>query len=48
MYPTHMFWSRFIKDKGYKDGYFRIPLDLGFAYMEFITYITLPFFKIFK
>jgi len=48
MYPTHMFWARFIKDKGYKDGFFRIPLDLGFAYMEFITYITLPFFKIFK
>lgn len=48
MYPPHMFCSRFIKDKGYKDGLFRIPLDLGFAYMEFITYTTLPFFKIFK
>ena len=40
-YPAHMFYSRFIKDKGFEDGLFRIPLDLGFAYMEFITYITL-------
>lgn len=44
LYPIHMFWSRFIKDKGYKDGFFRIPLDLGFAYMEFLTYLIL-FFK---
>jgi len=48
LYPLHMFWSRFIKDKGYKDGLFRIPLDLGFAYMEFLTYISLPFYKIKK
>lgn len=41
LYPVHMFWARFIKDKGYKDGIFRIPLDLGFAYMEFLTYIYL-------
>ena len=41
LYPVHMFWARFIKDKGYKDGYFRIPLDLGFAYMEFLTYASL-------
>jgi len=38
LYPSHMFYARFIKDKGYKDGLFRIPLDLGFAYMEFLTY----------
>lgn len=43
-YPFHMFWARFVKDKGYKDGIFRIPLDLGFAYMEFLTYFIL-FFK---
>lgn len=48
LYPPHMFWARFIKDKGYKDGIFRIPLDLGFAYMELLTYITLPFIKIKK
>lgn len=41
MYGPHMFWARFIKDKGYKDGMFRIPLDLGFAYMEFLTYFLL-------
>lgn len=41
IYPIHMFWARFIKDKGYEDGFFRIPLDLGFAYMEFMTYVTL-------
>jgi len=40
-YPPHMFWARFFKDKGYKDGLFRIPLDLGFAYMEFLTYFLL-------
>lgn len=43
MYPLHMFYARFIKDKGYKDGLFRIPLDLAFAYMEFLTYILLAF-----
>ena len=42
-YPIHMFWARFIKDRGYEDGFFRIPLDLGFAYMEFVTYLTLFF-----
>lgn len=41
MYPIHMFYARFIKDRGYKDGLFRIPLDLGFAYMEFLTYLLL-------
>ena len=41
IYPIHMFWARFITDKGYEDGLFRIPLDLGFAYMEFVTYFML-------
>ncbi len=45
MYPAHMFYARFIKDKGYKDGLYRIPLDLGFAYMEFLTYAFLLFVK---
>jgi glycosyltransferase involved in cell wall biosynthesis len=43
LYPIHMFWARFIEDEGYKDGIFRIPLDLGFAYMEFLTYFLLLF-----
>lgn len=46
LYPLHMFWARFIKDKGYKDGFFRIPLDLGFAYMEFLTYVSLWYLSI--
>lgn len=45
LYAPHMFYSRFIKDNGYKDGLFRIPLDLGFAYMELLTYWLLPFVK---
>ncbi len=43
LYPVHMFWARFIKDKGYKDGILRIPLDLGFAYMELVTYCALAY-----
>lgn len=45
MYPVHMFYARFVKDNGYKDGLFRIPLDLGFAYMEFLTYFLMLFVK---
>jgi len=45
LYPIHMFWARFIKDKGYKDGLFRIPLDLGFVYMEFLTYFSMLFVR---
>ncbi|MFA6005196.1 MAG: glycosyltransferase family 2 protein [Patescibacteria group bacterium] len=41
LYPLHMFWARFVKDKGYKDGISRIILDGGFAYMEFLTYFAL-------
>lgn len=47
-YPLHMFYARFIKDKGYRDGLWRIPLDLGFAYMEFLTYFLLLFPKLLK
>ncbi len=43
LYPLHLFWARFVEDKGYKDGLFRLPLDLGFAYMEFLTYFLLLF-----
>lgn len=45
LYPPHMFWARFFKDKGYKDGWFRIPLDAGFAYMEFLTYVLMLFMR---
>lgn len=46
IYPIHMFWSRFIKDKGYRDGLFRIPLDIAFSYMEFLLYLKILIFKI--
>jgi len=46
LYPIHMFWARFIKDKGYKDGIVRIILDLGFGYMEMITYTYLFYLNV--
>jgi glycosyltransferase involved in cell wall biosynthesis len=45
LYPMHMFWARYIKDKAYKEGIFRIPVDIGFAYMEFLTYFLMLFIK---
>ncbi len=45
LYPLHMFWARFVEDRGHQDGFFRIPLDLGFAYMEFLTYFLMLFIK---
>ncbi len=41
LYPIHMFWARYVVDRGYRDGLWRIPLDLGFAYMEWLTYTSL-------
>ena len=43
-YPLHMFWARYIKDRGYKDFSLRILLDLGFAYMEWLTYVLMIFY----
>jgi len=48
LYAPHMFYARFFKDCGYKDGLFRIPLDLGFAYMEFLSYWAFLIFKLKK
>lgn len=45
LYPLHMFWARYYEDKGYKDGLFRLPLDIGFSYMEFMTYFLMIFLK---
>jgi glycosyltransferase involved in cell wall biosynthesis len=47
-YPAHMFWARYIKDKGYKDYWARIFLDLGFAYMEWLTYLYLAWLNLKK
>lgn len=43
--PLHMFYSRFILDGGYKDGFLRIILDIAFAKMEFLSYALIPFVK---
>lgn len=43
--PLHMFYARFIKDKGYKDGLPRLFLDVAFAKMEFFSYALIPFVK---
>ncbi len=45
MYPPHMVLARFIADRGYKDGFFRLPLDIGFGYMEFLTYVSMVFIR---
>lgn len=47
-YGPHMFYARFIKDKGYKDGPFRIFLDGAFAYMEGLTYALLAYYTFIK
>lgn len=38
LYGPHMFWARFIKEKGYKDGWRGLVLALAFGYMEGISY----------
>jgi len=43
LYPIHMFWARYVKDRGFKDYGLRILLDIGFAYMEFLIYFLMLF-----
>jgi glycosyltransferase involved in cell wall biosynthesis len=38
LYGPHMFWVRFINDRGYRDGWRGLVLALAFAYMETLTY----------
>ncbi|MBI5614427.1 glycosyltransferase family 39 protein, partial [Candidatus Gottesmanbacteria bacterium] len=38
LYGPHMFWSRFVKDQGYKDGFLGFVLALAFGYMEALQY----------
>lgn len=38
LYGPHMFWARYIKEKGYKDGWRGLILALAFGYMEGLTY----------
>ncbi len=43
LYAPHMFWARFIKDRGYKDGWRGFILAFAFGYMEWLTYWLLFF-----
>lgn len=38
LYAPHMFWARFVNDKGYRDSWRGFVLALAFAYMEALTY----------
>ncbi|MDP1721972.1 MAG: glycosyltransferase family 2 protein [Candidatus Gottesmanbacteria bacterium] len=38
LYGPHMFVARFVKEKGYKDGWRGLVLALAFGYMEGLTY----------
>lgn len=40
-YGPHMFWTRFINERGYKDGWRGLVLAFAFAYMEGLTYAML-------
>ena len=37
-FGPHMFWARYVKEGGYKDGWRGIILASAFAYMEGLTY----------
>lgn len=43
LYGPHMVWARFIKDRGYRDGWRGLVLSLLFGYMEALTYWILCF-----
>lgn len=45
LYGPHMFWARFVKEKGYKDGWRGLILALAFGYMEGLMY-WLAFIKL--
>jgi len=42
-YSPHMFWARFVKEQGYRDGWRGLVLALAFGYMEGLTYWILLF-----
>lgn len=48
LYGPHMFWSRFIKEHGYRDGWRGLFLASAFAYMELLTYIYLLIMRTLK
>lgn len=38
LYGPHMFWARFVEDRGWKDGWRGFVLAFAFAYLERLTY----------
>lgn len=38
LYGPHMFWARFIKDEGWRDGWRGFVLAFAFGFMESLTY----------
>jgi hypothetical protein len=48
MYGPHMFWARFVKDQGYKDGFAGFVLAAAFGYMETLQYWMYAFFLYWK
>ncbi len=41
LYAPHMFWARYVKEKGNKDGWRGFVLAFAFAYMEGLTHAML-------
>jgi len=46
LYGPHLFWARFVQDKGYRDGWRGLILAFAFGYLEGLTYCFLFFRKI--
>lgn len=40
-YGPHMFWARFVEERGWKDGWRGFVLAVAFAYLEKLTYWNL-------
>lgn len=38
LYGVHMFWARYIKEEGYRDGWRGVVLAAAFGYMETLIY----------
>ncbi len=48
LFGPHMVWARYVKDKGYRDGWRGLVLALAFGYMESLTYWSLLITRITK
>lgn len=45
-YPMHMFYSRFVKERGYKDGFYGLLLAFCFTYLEFFIQFNILLIKL--